>query len=182
MDSSGTYHQHGRISYLVVGTYVVLLLIVVLLLPGDTALTFSWAPWVLAALILLFLFRYLFTFYSIDDSFLRARRVLGGRRVPLSDIRKIEYSSLRELGPTGFFGSWGWRGRMWSPRIGRFDAIYTDAARGLLVTAGEVPLYITPVDLEGFARELSRRVRSYRGRLSVDVGDPLGSLGATEAA
>lgn len=64
---------------------------------------------------------------------------------------------------------------MWTPRIGRVDAIYTDASKGILVTVGDVPMYITPHDLPEFARELSRRVRSYTGRLPTDVGDPLGS-------
>ena len=62
---------------------------------------------------------------------------------------------------------------MWSPVIGRFDSIHTDAVRGVLVTAGEYPLYVSPRDPAAFARELSRRVRSYSGRLAVDVGDPL---------
>lgn len=146
-----------------------------LVFPRSSALLYVWATWVLAALIVLFLARYLSTTYSIDDAYLRAWRILGGRRVPLSEVRKIEYSSMRELSPLGgIFGSWGWRGRMFSPRIGRFDAIYTDAARGILVTVGDVPMYISPAHPEEFARELSRRVRSYRGRLSVDVGDPLG--------
>ena len=61
---------------------------------------------------------------------------------------------------------------MWSPRVGPFDAIYSDPAHGLLVTAGEIPVYISPVDIDGFARELSRRVRSYTGPLAVDVGGP----------
>ena len=64
---------------------------------------------------------------------------------------------------------------MWSPLIGRFNAVYPDSAVGILVTAGEVPLYLSPRDPAEFARELSRRVRSYSGRLSVDVGDPLAS-------
>ena len=64
---------------------------------------------------------------------------------------------------------------MWSPSIGKFDAVYTDPAKGILVSEGDVPLYISPVNLPEFARELSRRVRSYTGRLAVDVGDPLGS-------
>jgi len=59
---------------------------------------------------------------------------------------------------------------MWSPRIGRFDAIYTDTA-GLLVTAGDVPMFISPVDLQGFAQELSRRVRSLGGRLMNDESE-----------
>lgn len=174
-DASGVYRQHGKLSSVVVGTYVVLILIVVVVLPHSSTLLYQVAPWILGGLLALFLLRYISTTYSLDDSYLSARRILGGRRVRLSEVRKIEYSSMRDLGPTGgIFGSWGWRGRMWSPQLGRFDAIYTDAARGILVTAGEVPLYITPVDLPEFAKELSRRVRSYSGRLLVDVGDPLG--------
>lgn len=164
-----------------IGVYLVLILIVVVVLPHSTALLFTWAPAILGLLLALFLVRYISTTYWIDDSYLRAFRILGGQRVRLSEVRKIEYSSMRDLGPSGgIVGSWGWRGRMWSPRIGQVDAVYTDAAHGILVTAGRVPLYITPVDCPEFARELSRRVRSYTGRLSVDVGDPLGS--ADEAA
>jgi hypothetical protein len=125
------------------------------------------------------LVRYLSTTYSIDGVYLHAWRLLGGVRVRLDRVRRIEYVSLRDLSPTGgIFGSWGWRGRMWSPLIGRFDAIYTDGARGILVTAGEFPLYFSPHNPDAFARELSRRVRSYTGRLAVDVGDPLGSPAA----
>lgn len=159
-----------------VGTYVVLILIVAIVLPHSSTLLFAGAPYVLGALLLLFLVRYLSTTYAMNDVYLRAWRILGGRQVRLSEVRKIEYTSMRDLGPTGgIFGSWGWRGRMWTPRIGRVDAIYTDASKGILVTVGDVPMYITPHDLPEFARELSRRVRSYTGRLPTDVGDPLGS-------
>jgi hypothetical protein len=120
----------------------------------------------------LFLFvRYLSTGYLIDDSYLYARRLLGSRRVPLRDIRKIEYIQLRDLSPTGFFGSWGYRGRMWSPYVGKFDGIYTDPA-GILVSEATVPLFISPREPERFARELSRRARSYAGPLTVDHGHP----------
>ena len=118
-----------------------------------------------------FLVRYATTNYRIDDSYLYARRILGSRRVPLAEIRKIELMRLRDLSPTGFFGSWGYRGRMWSPFIGELDAIYTDPT-GLLVTEGGVPLFISPHDPEEFARELSRRVRSYTTALTVDDGLP----------
>ena len=158
-----------------------LILIVLLLLPSSADLLTIYAPWILGALLTIFLLRYVSTTYSLNDTHLSAWRIFGGRRVPLAEIRKIQYSSMRDLGPTGgIFGSWGWRGRMWSPQIGRFDAIYTDASKGLLVTVGEVPMYITPVDLTEFARELSRRVRSYSGRLVADVGDPLGSAEESE--
>ena len=96
----------------------------------------------------------------------------------LEEVRRIEYSSLRDLAPTGGWfgvGSWGWRGRMWSPEVGEFDSVYTDAARGLLVTAGTHPLYLSPSDLEEFAKELSRRVRSSPARCAKDVGSPGGS-------
>ena len=133
-----------------------------------------WAPWVISIFLLLSLARYLSTYYRIDDAYLSARRILGGTRVRLDQVRRIEYTSLRDLSPTtGIIGSWGWRGRMWSPVIGRFESVHTDAAHGLLVTAGDYPLYISPRDSTGFARELSRRVRSYSGRLAVDVGDPV---------
>jgi PH (Pleckstrin Homology) domain-containing protein len=165
----------------VIGTYVVLILIVAVLLPHSSDILYLYGPWALGGLLLLFLLRYVSTTYSLDDTHLSAWRIFGGRRVRLSEVRKIEYSSMRDLGPTGgMFGSWGWRGRMWSPQLGKFDAIYTDAARGILVTVGEIPLYITPLDLPEFARELSRRVRSYTGRLLTDVGDPLGSSEESE--
>ena len=153
----------------------------IFLFPQSTVPAYAWAPYVLVALALLFLARYVTTAYILDDSFLRARRVLGGRRIALERVRKIEFTSIRDLGSTGgILGSWGWRGRMWSSRVGYLDAIFTDAAQGILVTADGVPLYISPVDRLEFARELSRRVRSYTGRLTVDVGDP--SAGSEEPA
>jgi Bacterial PH domain len=133
-----------------------------------------WGPWVLTALVVLMLVRYLSTSYRIDEEYLRAWRILGGRRVRLAEVRRIEYASLRDLSPGGFFAGWGWRGRMWSPRIGRFDSVHTEARSGILVTPEDEPLYISPREPEAFARELSRRVRSHVGRLTVDVGDPLG--------
>ena len=173
LDASGVYRQRGRLSYGVIGVYVFLILILVVIFPLRSSLAYAWAPWAVAALFVLFLARYMSTSYSIDDSYLRAWRILGGRRIPLEKVNKIEYDNLRDLGSSGgIFGSWGWRGRMWSPQIGRFDSVYTDAAHGILVTAEGMPLYISPVDVPEFARELSRRVRSYTGRLLVDVGDP----------
>ncbi len=56
--------------------------------------------------------------------------------------------------------------------IAASDEIYTDAARGLLVSAGACPVYISPKDSTAFARELSRRARSYSGPLLKDVGNP----------
>jgi Bacterial PH domain len=182
VDPSGVYRQRGRFSYSVIGVYLFLILIVVVLFPGSFARIYVWAPWILGGVFVLFLARYLSTSYSLDDSFLRAWRILGGRRVHLDRVHKIEYTSLRDLGSAaGVSGSWGWRGRMWSPEVGHLDAVYTDAAHGILVSGDGVPLYISPVDLPAFARELSRRVRSYTGRLAVDAGDPEGGTSSSRA-
>lgn len=179
VSASGVYRRHGRIAWGVVGTYIALILILAFVLPSS-GIRESWAIDVILFLFVFFLLRYLSTSYSIDDTHLRAWRIFGSRRVPLEDVQKIEYSSIHDLGPTGFFGSWGWRGRMWSSSIGPFDAIYTDPAHGILVTAQGVPLYISPSHMEEFARELSRRVRSYTGRLQVDVGDPLAGISVSD--
>jgi hypothetical protein len=160
----------------VVGIYGAFLIVIYFLVRTEPLTTAAWLPWFLAGVVVLFLVRYFSTIYTIDDTHLRAWRILGGCRVALSDIRKIEFSALRDLSPTGFFGAWGWRGRMWSPQVGHFDSIHTEA-RGILVTGGVDPLFISPRDPVAFARELSRRVRSYSGRLSVDVGDPDGMAG-----
>ena len=155
--------------------YLVLLVLVLLVLPNSASVSYRWVPYALAVFLLATMARYLSTSYRIDDLNLRAWRIFGGRRVRLEEVRRIEFASLSDLSPTGFFGAWGWRGRMWSPRIGPFDSIHTEASHGLLITAGAVPVFISPRDPEGFARELSRRVRSYTGRLAVDVGDPRGA-------
>jgi len=155
--------------------YVVLILVAALVIPRSSSTL--WALVLVLFLFVFFLVRYVSTTYSMNDTYLKAGRIAGGRRIRLDSINRIEFGSMRELGGTGFIGSWGWRGRMWSPFIGSFDAVYTDAAKGLVVSGEGVPIYISPKDLEGFARELSRRVRSFTGRLPVDVGDPLGSQG-----
>jgi len=169
-DRMGVYRQRGKYSYTVVGVYLFLILVVYLIIPRSTF--GGWAQVVLIVVLLFYLVRYLTTRYALDDTHLRALRFPGARRIALESVRQIEYSSMRDLSPSGFAGSWGWRGRMWSPTIGHFDAVYTDPAKGLLVTGDGVPIYISPLELEPFARELSRRVRSYTGRLAVDVGDP----------
>ena len=168
----GTYRQRGKLSYTVVGVYLFLIVVLIFVLPrGSLA---EWALLAILAFFLFFLVRYLSTTYSLNDTHLHAWRFPGGRRIPIDSVRQIEYSSMRDLGPSSFVGSWGWRGRMWSPEIGHFDAIYTDPGRGILVTGDGVPIYISPDHLEEFARELSRRARSYSGQLSVDVGNPRG--------
>jgi len=171
-DRSGAYRQRGKYSYAVIGVYVFLVLVAYIIIPRSTF--GGWAQGAIIVVLLFYLARYLTTRYRIDDTHLRALRFPGARRIPLESVRQIEYSSMRDLSPSGFAGSWGWRGRMWSPTIGHFDAVYTDPAKGLLVTGDGVPIYLSPIDPEAFARELSRRVRSYTGRLAVDVGDPHG--------
>ena len=161
----------------VLGAYVILFVPILVVLFPRTTRAYDWVPYLLLFLTALFLVRHLSTRYSIDDTTLHAWRILGGRRVQLEDVRAIEYASLRDLIPTANIlglGSLGWRGRMYSSTIGEFDSVYTDAASGLLITAGAYPLYISPRDPAAFARELSRRVRSYTGTLAKDVGNPLG--------
>jgi hypothetical protein len=171
LDARGRYRAAGELSYITIGVYVFLILILYFVVLPSPAISYRWGIEVVIVITVFFLVRYLSTTYSIDDAYLRAWRIAGGRRVRLADVRKIEVVRLRELSPTGFFGSWGWRGRMWSPLIGPFDAIYSDPT-GLLVTADGVPLFISPRHVDEFARELSRRVRSYTGPLSVDAGAP----------
>jgi hypothetical protein len=171
LDEHGRYRAAGELSYITIGVYVFLILILYLVVLPSPAVSYQWGIDAIIVITVFFLVRYLSTSYSIDDVHLRAWRIAGGRRVRLADVRKIEMVRLRDLSPTGFFGSWGWRGRMWSPLFGSFDAIYSDPT-GLLVTADGVPLFISPRHLDEFARELSRRVRSYTGPLDVDAGQP----------
>ena len=163
-------------SYLTIGTYVVIAGLLVLTSRASLVSSFPYVSDILAALFLIFLARYLSTRYWLTGDHLTAWRLFGSRRVPLDRVRRIEYGNLRDLAPVGFFGSWGWRGRMWSPVLGKFDSIYTTSA-GLVVSAGDVPLFISPKDPDRFARELSRRVRSVVGPLDVDVGAPSGVSG-----
>ena len=161
--------MHAAIPLSTVGFYI---LLVALLLYADSRNPTGGFPFVvtfLIAVILVFLARFLTTEYLLDAEFLRARRLFGSRRVRLEEVRKIEYGNLRELGGVSFFGGWGWRGRLWSPVVGAFDSIST-VSRGLLVSEGRVPVFISPKDVDGFARELSRRARSYHEELEVDVG------------
>jgi len=171
VDPSGGYFSGADLSYLVIGAYLFLLLLVAIILPNSPVIIYSWLPWLIAALVVFFLVRYLSTCYWIDADRLTAFRLIGGRHVQLEMVRRIQFASLRDLSPTGFFGSWGYRGRMWSPVIGKFDTIHTSSS-GILIFAGDVPLFISPRHPQDFARELSRRVRSYRGPLEYDDGSP----------
>ncbi len=174
LDAKGRFHVRGTYSAVTVGVYAVLLLVLYfVVLPSSIDSNPVYVYAIMAGTLFL-LVRYFSTSYTIDDTYLVAWRILGSRRTRLEEVRKIEFMALRDLSPTGFFGSWGYRGRMWSPYISSFDAIYTDPV-GLLVSGGPYPLFISPQDREGFARELSRRVRSYAGPLSVDVGAPPGT-------
>jgi|GEM_PF-2163928 hypothetical protein len=140
-------------SWLTVGAYVVLALLVGLL-------TLRIGPYVagfLVAVLLLYLGRYLSVVYTFDRERLLAWRIFGWRSVPLRSIRRVQPMSLRDIAPVGMFGTWGWRSRLWSPLIGRFDAVST-THRGLLVTGEGVPLFISPRDPEEFGRRLSHRV------------------------
>jgi hypothetical protein len=169
------YWVGGQLSAITIGVYAFLILILYFVVLRSPAISYPEGIEFVIALTVFFLVRYLSTSYSIDDEYLRTFRIAGGRRIRLADVRKIEYTRLRDLSPTGFFGAWGWRGRMWSPVIGPFDAVYTDPT-GILVTAGEFPIFISPRHTADFARELSRRVRSYTGPLAVDAGQPGGSF------
>lgn len=143
--------------------YIVLMLIV--LVAEYYSPSTGYIPYLYPALevaLVLFLLRYVTTTYRIDTEQLHATRLLGGRRVPLELVRKIQFANLRELGPVGISMTWGWRGRAWSPIVGKMDTVST-SSRGLLVTAGEVPVFISPADPVAFKRELSRRVRSASG-------------------
>lgn len=174
-DDEGVYRARGQFSVAVLGVYAFLLIVLFLVVVPREPPGYLWVPYVLVAAILFFVARYLTTSYRIDDTHLRATRLFGGRRIALEQVRRIEYSALRDLAPTGAMaalGPIGWRGRMWSPSIGQFDSVFTEAGQGILVTAGGNPLYISPVRREEFARELSRRVRSYTGPLEQDVGHP----------
>lgn len=124
---------------------------------------------VLVAALIVYLGRYLSTRYRLDPYTFTARRLFGSRRIPLEEIRHASHSSLRDLAPVSFIGSWGWRGRMWSPRVGSFDTVHT-SSEGLLVSGGTgVPVFISPKDPEGFLAELSRRVRSYHPDVDIET-------------
>ncbi len=136
----------------VVGFYLVLL-VALYFLKGLVGLDIALF---LIAVLLVYFARELSIRYVLNDDDLIAWRIFGWRRVPLASIRKVERASLRELSPVSFFGAWGWRSRMWSPVIGRFDNISGYHA-GLLVFGQGVPLFLSPADPEAFAQELVSR-------------------------
>jgi PH (Pleckstrin Homology) domain-containing protein len=144
-----------------------LILIVAITYLGAYRLTSSLVAEVLVAALILYLGRYISTRYWLSPRTFGAVRLFGSRRIPIEEIRHVERANLRELAPVSFIGSWGWRGRMWSPRIGPFDTVHT-VSDGLLVSGGSgVPVFISPKDPEGFVSELSRRVRSYHPEVDI---------------
>ncbi len=160
IDAEGRYRAHGRLSLAIVIVYLVLILLVLAVAPSSGLTHYAWAPYLLVGIMLFLLFRYLSTSYLLDSESFRAHRLVGSRRIPLGSIFRIDRATLRDLSPVGFTGSWGYRGRMWSPFVGSFDAVYTDV-HGLLVYGDGVPIFISPIAPEEFLRELSRRCRSH---------------------
>lgn len=140
-------------------TYVLLIAILLYESPHlATAQVPVWSVAAVAVILVVYLARELSVFYVIDRRYLRAWRLFGWRKVRLSSIRKVEAISLRDLSPTGFSGLWGWRSRVWSPQVGKFDAIQT-YHKGILVHGQGVPLFISPRDRDGFLDLLVARVR-----------------------
>jgi hypothetical protein len=163
---SGRYVSIAPRSIPVVAMYVILAFV---LFVYRDAISTPWAFDLLSLTLVVYLVRYLSTYYVLDADGLKARRLFGSRRIRFEDIRSIQLANLRDLGPVGLVGTWGWRGRVWSPIIGSFDTVHT-VSPGVLVTAGRVPIFITPRDPVAFARELSRRARSWGVELPVDPG------------
>ncbi len=178
---TGTGHDPTRYVSIAPRSIAVILLyfiLAVLLLLYSGTVTSPWVTAFIAALFLIYLARYISTFYVLDSDQLKAWRLFGSRRIRFEEIRSVALANLRDLGPVGFVGTWGWRGRVWSPVIGHFDTVHT-VSPGLLVTAGRVPLFISPRDPAGFARELSRRARSWGVELAIDPG-PLTRSGSSD--
>ena len=126
---------------------------------------------VLDAALIIYLGRYLSTRYRLTPYTFEASRLFGSRRIPIGEIRHVAPANLRDLAPASFFGSWGWRGRMWSTQIGPFDTVHT-SSEGLLVSGGTgVPVFISPMDPNAFVTELDRRVRSYHPDVDI-LGSP----------
>ncbi|MCI4326991.1 MAG: PH domain-containing protein [Thermoplasmata archaeon] len=176
-DSRGRVRVGAPISIAVVAMYIVLALLIVYATVHSSFTSNALVPEFLIGVIFLFLARYASTYYVLDDRALHARRLFGSRTVPLEEVRRVEFANLRDLGPVSFFGGWGWRGRMWSPLIHTFDSIHTISA-GVLVTAGDYPLFISPKHPVEFGQELSRRVRSYSPSVGISQFAPASAMGA----
>jgi uncharacterized membrane protein (DUF485 family) len=171
-DGKGRVRAGAPVSVGVVAMYIVLVILIAYATEKTRFSSNPVVPEFLVAVILLFLARYASTYYVIDDRALHARRLFGSRTVKLDEVRSLQYANLRDLGPVSFFGGWGWRGRMWSPFVQTFDAIHTVSA-GILVSAGDVPLFISPRHPGEFGEELSRRVRSYSPEVGLSTFAPI---------
>ncbi len=159
----------ARLSAGIIGFYF-LLIGAVTYLGADRIMNLVIAEVLVAALIV-YLGRYLSTRYRLSPHDFTAARLFGSRRIPIQEIRHVAAANLRDLAPVSFIGSWGWRGRMWSPRLGPFDTVHT-SSEGLLVLGGTgVPVFISPKDPGAFVTELSRRVRSYHPDVDI-LGSP----------
>jgi hypothetical protein len=170
--SPTAYARPAAYSVGVVGFYAVLILVMLYVYYRGAPNLFSTVLVPVVIIVLMaYLARYSSTRYRIDDRSLLAWRLFGTRRMELRSITRIRRANLRGLAPVGFLGTWGWRGRVWSPIVGSFDTVHT-GNDGLLISGTGVPLFVTPVDPNGFQRELSRRVRSVNGGAEVDL-DPI---------
>jgi hypothetical protein len=165
-----TYRQTARYSIGVFVFYAFLILIMVwVYLRGSADIVSSYlVPFILLLLIVYYI-RYMSTHYRIDGRSFYASRLFGSRKLALRNIRKVQRANLRELGGIGMLGTWGWRGRVWSPILGPYDTVHT-TSEGLLVTGLKVPVFISPRDPEAFQRELVRRVRAESGDEPPDTG------------
>ena len=172
INANGMWISHAPLPIEVVVFYGIVI-VILLVLGRATGPSILPSPVLLLDLVVvIFLLRYVSTTYSMDSERFYARRLFGSRAIRLEDVRRIEFASLRELSPTGFFGGWGWRGRMWSPVAGSFDSIHTRSA-GVMIYAGDVPLFVSPRDPAELATELSRRATSYSGSVGARTGDPV---------
>jgi Bacterial PH domain len=161
--------MQSHLSVGIVMFYLILISVITYL--GADRVTNVLVAEVLDAALILYLGRYLSTRYLLDSRNFTAARLFGTRRIPIEEIRHVEPANLRDLAPVSFIGSWGWRGRMWSPRIGPFDSVHT-ASEGMLVSGGEgVPVFISPKDPEAFIAELSRRVRSFHPDVNIESAE-----------
>lgn len=150
----------------IVAFYLILIFVIAYL--GTYRLATPLVAEVLVAALIIYLGRYLSTRYLLGPRIFVAARLFGSRRIPIEEIRHVEPANLRDLAPVSFIGSWGWRGRMWSPQIGPFDTVHT-SSEGLLVSGGGgVPVFISPKDSAAFVSELSRRVRSYHPDVDIE--------------
>lgn len=148
------YSQRAAISWVLVGTYGFMILVVLLLWWGRELNDYG--AGVLLLLLGIYLARFLSIRYVVTAHHLAAKRLFGSRRVELKSIRRVDQISLREISPVSWTGGWGWRSRMWSPIMGAFDNLST-VYQGLMVHGEGVPFLISPTDREAFLKVLEER-------------------------